>query len=117
MPRSIHTIEDYAFEECSNLQNVIIPKSVKLIGDYSFSKCNNITSITIPYLVENIGSWCFYDCSNLTSVIMESIAPPTLGAQCFDAKLEAIYVPEKSVDLYKDASEWIYHKDIIKPIR
>jgi hypothetical protein len=119
MPRSIHTIEDSAFQGCSNLQNVIIPKSVKVIGNYSFSECENITSITIPYLVGNIGNNCFEDCLNLTSVIMESRTPPVLGTQCFlnDDKLEAIYVPESSVALYKTAPEWAYYDVIIQPIQ
>ena len=118
MPRSIHTIEDSAFQGCSNLRNVIIPKSVKSIGNYSFSECENITSITIPYLVGNIGSYCFEKCINLTSVIMESRTPPALGAECFpnDEKLQAIYVPESSVASYKAAQEWTNYEDKIESI-
>lgn len=46
LPPSITTIGDYAFYDCSKLENVIIPNKVAAIGKRAFGLCTNLNTIT-----------------------------------------------------------------------
>ena len=68
IPKSVTSIGDWAFLECSGLTSVTIPDSVTSIGNLAFSGCSGLTSITIPDSVTSIGWSAFSGCSGLTSV-------------------------------------------------
>ena len=57
-----------AFEDCTNLSNVIIGNNVTSIGARAFYCCTSLKSITIPDGVTSIGAEAFYYCHSLTSV-------------------------------------------------
>ena len=61
-------IGGYAFQECRNLNSVIIPNSVTTIDHYAFYECSALISITIPKSLTTIGEDAFKDCNNLTAV-------------------------------------------------
>ena len=46
LPPSITKIGDYAFYDCSKLENVIIPNKVAAIGKRAFGLCTNLNTIT-----------------------------------------------------------------------
>jgi len=52
--------------------NTLIPKSVTTIGNGAFSNCSGLTSITIPESVTSIEAYAFSDCSGLSTIIVES---------------------------------------------
>ena len=56
---AVTKIDDSAFENCTNLTNVIIPDSVTYIGNSAFKNCTSLTSITIPDSVTRIGKNAF----------------------------------------------------------
>jgi hypothetical protein len=82
--------------------------------------------IVIPATVEcedivcnviSINNDAFYGCSSLKSIVIKAITPPILGSSAFDGSTCSIYVPDESVEVYKDASTfWKVFKDRIKPI-
>ena len=47
-----------------------VPKSVTSIDDWAFYKCDNLTSVTIPDSVTSIGAQSFSRCTRLTSIIV-----------------------------------------------
>ena len=47
IPKSMATIGEEAFKDCSNLISIIIPESVAVIEAYAFKECDNLTSVTI----------------------------------------------------------------------
>lgn len=66
------SIDDEAFQNCTNLTSITIPKSVTSIGASAFSGCTNLKT----FIFED-GSKClsiagdaFEDCKNLTSIII-----------------------------------------------
>ena len=73
LPSSIETIEDYAFSNCVNLEDVSLSSSVKEIGSNAFQGCNNLTSFAMESSSMNeIKDYAFDGCSGLTSVKISS---------------------------------------------
>ena len=72
IPNSVTSIEDSAFQSCSKLASITIPNSVTSIGDYAFNDCTSLTSITIPSSVTSIGDGAFAYCTNLASIVVDS---------------------------------------------
>ncbi len=69
-------IGDYAFNQCSNLSNIILPESVATIGNYAFNQCGNLTDITLSNNVTTIGYDPFYNCDKIENVKMPTLAIP-----------------------------------------
>lgn len=66
--RTVTTIGDKAFYECSSLSSISLPESVNRIGDLAFMGCDNLIDINIPDGVRSIGYYAFKNCASLTSV-------------------------------------------------
>ncbi len=56
----ITNIDNYAFYECRNLQELPLPQAVTYIGRYAFYNCTQFTRIDVPASVEYIGANAFY---------------------------------------------------------
>lgn len=93
-----------AFNDCSQLEKVIIPDSVTEIeggkkdefggNDYSaFSGCTRLESITLPNKLTIIGPGVFRGCTNLTSIVIPSKVR-LLGYEAFKdcANLKSIII-------------------------
>lgn len=82
IPETVETIGEFAFMECSNINNVNIPKSVTSIEDFAF--CNTkLQSVVIPENIKNIGSWAFAN-SYLTSITILSKSDFEIGEGTFN---------------------------------
>ena len=77
-------ITNYAFLNCTGLQNVVIPESATVIGDYAFSGCTGLQSIHIPKSVITIGQYAFQKCSGLMDVVIPN-SVTSLGYAAFDS--------------------------------
>jgi len=109
IPNSVTRIGMTSFLYCVNLKSIVIPNSVKNIENGAFVKCYDIVSITLPNSIIEFEDGVFYDCNNLATItnlnpVPYSINPLTFG----NLELSAItlYVPSKSVPLYKKAEVW-----------
>ena len=109
IPKSVTSIGNSVFSECYGLTSVTLPKGVSSIGDYTFYDCINLTSVTIPNSVTSIGDKAFYNCNNLKSVTCLAEEVPITDLWVFeDVPLSSatLYVPESSVDAYKEEYPW-----------
>lgn len=53
IPKSVISIDSYAFSHCTGLSSFTIPSNVTSIGRNAFSDCTNMTTIDIPVSVGN----------------------------------------------------------------
>ena len=104
IPDSVTNIGTYVFAQCSNLVLAIINARITLISTAAFRDCRALNSVTIPDSVTNIGTYAFAYCTSLTSIIIPH-------------NVESIgYVPDASVDTYKQATNWVQYADQIQPL-
>ncbi len=63
IPKSVTTIRDGAFTNCTRLSTLTIPDSVSKIGQDAFWNCGTLREITIPCSIQIIGKNAFSLCS------------------------------------------------------
>ena len=119
---NLETLQSYAFYGCPFTKIVSlgiissIPDGAANSG--TFHSCTNLEEAILPDTLTYLGSYAFRNCTKLTSVVCLATTPPTMGTNPFystSSKL-AIYVPDASVDTYKEASGWSAYADRIYPL-
>lgn len=86
-----------------------------------FRNSKKLEFARMPSTITQIGISAFYHCTALQTIIIEAITPPTLCGNVFAdtpiaSKTGTIYVPDASVDAYKNASGWSSFASRIKPL-
>lgn len=107
-------ISDNMFYGCIALNSVIIGEDIIKIGQKAFSGCSAMKSFRFGSQLKSIGSDAFSDCTALISFTSEALIPPTCGSQALDDINKwdcTLYVPNESIELYKEAPQW---KDFLK---
>lgn len=61
-------IEKNAFQNISNIQNLILPSTLKEVGDYAFNNCANLTKVTFKGSDIKLGTRSFSDNNNLKEI-------------------------------------------------
>lgn len=69
---ALEKIWDDAFYGCSKLSSINLPNSLKIIDSGAFTRCKSLTSIAIPNSVIEVGNYAFFECSNLASVTLSN---------------------------------------------
>ncbi len=120
IPNSITSIGDFAFCNWkSNNQPLVIPDSITSIGEYAFwDWASNNQPLVIPNSVTSIGKGAFSNWQSVPYVEIHATTPPSLAnANAFNGQNDApIYVPDESVDDYKEATQWVNLASRIFPI-
>ena len=106
--KSVTSIGENAFADCSNLTSITIPNSVTSIEMAAFADCSGLTSITIPNSVTSIENNAFDYCRSLKELnIEDGESVLSLGGQYFssssssffglfcDCPLETLYLGRK----------------------
>jgi len=101
------------FRGCRKMTNIALPKTIKTIQEYAFASCSSLQEIELPAALTEIGSCAFADCQDLKTIHVLGTTPATLtGTDQFNKNDGLkIYVPAASVDAYKTA--WAEYKDYI----
>lgn len=102
-----------AFWYCERLFSVVIPDGVESIGDNAFENCG-LRKLTLGKNVKTIGDNAFASCSDLLEIHSLAVEPPAYLRGSPDGVLFSgisstygiLYVPEGSVDAYRQADEW-----------
>ena len=109
IPNSVKKIMDMAFWRCGSLTSIVIPNSVVFLGQEVFSKCTALSEVSLGSSVQKLEKYTFSECKELSSVYCHSETPPVVDANCFKnsfIEYVRLYVPQKSVDVYKTADVW-----------
>jgi len=111
----VTSIGSQAFNNSYSLQNLTIGENVEIIGEYAFYYNTSLLYVRIPSSVSHIGSYAFGYCPNRKSYRIGSVIPPTIdGEEPFYSTEDAtLYVPEASIDLYKNEKNWKYFNRIV----
>ena len=103
IPDTVEEIDGFAFS-CCNISNVIIPDSVTFIDQWAFEQCTELTSVTIPESVDIIDNgYTFKGCSKLESVNLSPKMTYINRGMFWDCtSLRSVQIPNgvKSIDEY-----------------
>lgn len=93
MPDTVTTINDCAFEECEQLEKIILSNNLTQIGACSFQKCKSLKQVTIPSTVKCIGDEAFSE-SGLETIVFENGIEKIEGYGAFaGTQLEQVVFP------------------------
>ncbi len=95
IPDTIRSIGENAFTSCTGLSHITIPESIIAIAPETFSGCTNLQSITLPKGLRSIGNRAFLGCKNLRDIQIPDGVTMIHGAAFANcARLERFIIPD-----------------------
>lgn len=67
---SCKKIGNYAFNNGSNIKNIIFEEGLEEIGSYAFRNCRSLTKVVLPNSCTKIGRGAFLDAYNIKSMVL-----------------------------------------------
>ncbi len=107
-PETLQSIGSSAFSYSERLKNIEFNEGLTSIGDDCFYDCDAIESVTLPSSLQTLNGYdAFRDCNNLKQVTCKAIVPPYTNNGNITGKSGLdLYVPQLSVNVYKQTSGW-----------
>lgn len=107
-----------AFIGCPNLRTLRIWEGVVRFGDNTFMNANKIEKVIIPSTVKDMGQmWVRNRFIDPAIIVMLPPSPPAINTYNILAGAKVMYVPDESVELYKNnANMKTYISENILPI-
>ena len=116
LPSELISLGSEAFRGCWRLSGVVeIPENIVAVPSQLFYGCTGLEGVKLHKDVEVIESQAFFECYGIYSIVSEAKNPPTINSNSFDGVAKdnfTLEVPEASVNLYKNASNWSEFKRI-----
>ena len=95
LPANLETIGKASFRNCNSLETIVLPETMKTIGESAFDACTKLAKINLPNSIEKIDKGAFGACKILEEV---TITNPkiVLGASVFESceNLKSVNLPE-----------------------
>ena len=93
-------LDNWVFEECNDLREVVLNNGLKRIDHTSFAGCKSLERINIPSTVDEIDDNTFYECTKLKEVVLNN-GLKTIGFEAFAEckSLERIILPSTVTDI------------------
>lgn len=117
VPGSVTTISYLAFKDCNSLTSVIMEKGVLVIGGNNngstgsgaFENCTALEEVVVPSSITTIYASAFRNCSSLKRFTIQATVLPEIGTNVFQnasVSEATLYVPEKSIEKYRETEPW-----------
>lgn len=119
--KNVTTIPNNCFFVNTLLTAITLPESLVSIGHNAF-RANVLDELIIPQGVTSIGMLFLYgnktyEQTKFVNLICKPIVPPTAQSRTFEGiRGLKIYVPDESLDTYKQAPYWSDVAEVIYPI-
>lgn len=107
------------FNSCEALVKATIGEGVTIIPSSCFNRCIALKKVTFPSTISVIQSDVFFNDYSLETLVLKSVVPPTVNGDNFGynfSKICKIYVPDTSVNNYKNNSWWSQYASRIYPL-
>ena len=72
-----------AFEDCANLQYVLLPDTIQSVGQFAFFKCDSLIGVSLPESLTSIEYSAFKDCTSLEDIVFPD-AVTFIGRSAFN---------------------------------
>ena len=110
LPSELISLGYAAFDRCWRLSGVVeIPENILAIPGSLFYDCSGLEGVKLHKNVKVIGDNAFTNCFYICSIVCEAKTPPTINSNSFNGVAKdnfTVEVPEASVNLYRNASNW-----------
>ena len=111
LPKNVTVIGSNAFEDCTGLTDITLPDSLRTINAMAFQGCSGLTRIILPQKVTAIMGSAFKNCPNLTTIVSAALLPPNTDFSygSFDRSLDTtatVYVPVGRSSAYKNPANF-----------
>ncbi len=107
LPEALDTLPEETFSYCVDLPKYKVNDGVKTVGKRAFEYCFALSEITFGKDVTTLEEAVFDNSTALKKVYCESLVPPTGADFPSNVYSEAtLYVPEKSIEAYRQADGW-----------
>lgn len=70
--KGVEVIDDYAFNYCYALQEIVFSDSLRKIGEGAFINCENLLSVTLPETLQVLCDGVFYNCYRMSYLRLPS---------------------------------------------
>lgn len=108
IPTSVYGLGVESFMGCTALTHIEIPEKIKSVGRKAFSGCTALSWVKLDAKVTSLGEGSFEKCPNISFIKSYNPIPPE-GLPGFVQsvkELGTLFVPEASIDMYKDSPTW-----------
>ena len=101
-------IPENTFSGCKKISSLEIPNSVKEIGVNAFKNCNELKILTLGSNLETIGANALDSCNSLIEINLKSPIPPTYNTGFSSACYinTQVNVPTDAFSIYQEAEPW-----------
>lgn len=108
IPTSVYGLGVESFMGCTALTHIEIPENIKSVGSKAFSGCTTLSWVKLDAKVTSLGEGSFEECPNIGFIKSYNPIPPE-GLPGFVQSVKemgTLFVPEASIDMYKDSPTW-----------
>ena len=95
IPETVTKIGENSFRSCENLKRITLPDSITVLPNSAFNHCFMLEEVKLPAGLTEIQSYVFYECSNLKSLtIPDTVTRIEKYAFAKCSALETVVLPE-----------------------
>lgn len=117
LPKSITTMGNSVFRECTNLEEVTFDKDMELnrLPENTFNKCTKLVKFSLPTNTVTIGNLAFYQCNGLKQLLLDDTKIAIIGSSAFNGctQLKSITLPSTTTTLQNNAFSYCSNVEMI----